>query len=93
MNEALVKTLADLLMETGHAHHQAYIETDGADPDWPLWYADYLLDKLPPHLPGTTFTKTELVYLLVKLDKEQNIHAPGTNWPRWYAKYIVTNYA
>ena len=34
--------LKGLLREVGEAHHQAYIETDGADPEWPLWYADYL---------------------------------------------------
>lgn len=42
-----VQALADLLVETGHAHHQAFIETNGADLNWALWYADYLADKLP----------------------------------------------
>jgi hypothetical protein len=28
--------------EVREAHHQAYIETDSADPEWPLWYAEHL---------------------------------------------------
>jgi hypothetical protein len=26
----------ELFRETGKAHHQVYIETDGFDPEWPL---------------------------------------------------------
>src|SRR3954471_10797358 len=44
----LGRQLEGLFHEVGEAHHQAYIETDGADPEWPLWYADYLRDKLAP---------------------------------------------
>jgi hypothetical protein len=29
--------LEELVHEVGEAHPQAYIETDGADPEWPLW--------------------------------------------------------
>ena len=38
----LTGQLEGLFREVGEAHHQAYIETDGADPEWPLWYAEYL---------------------------------------------------
>ena len=31
--------LAELLVETGHHHHQAYADSDGVDPEWALWYA------------------------------------------------------
>ena len=44
--EDLARQLEELFREVGEAHHQAYIETDGDDPEWPLWYADYLRDKL-----------------------------------------------
>ena len=40
--------IAQLLLQTGQAHHAAYFEADGADPDWPLWYAEYLQKRLPP---------------------------------------------
>jgi hypothetical protein len=45
-NERLTDELANLLDETAEAHHKAFAPTEGKDPDWPLWYADYLLEKL-----------------------------------------------
>lgn len=39
--------LADLLMATGKGHHHAFMETDGFDPEWPLWYSKQLKDSLP----------------------------------------------
>ena len=34
------------LKEVAKAHHQAFVETDGEDPDWPIWYAGELLEDL-----------------------------------------------
>ena len=34
------RCLIDLFAEAGPAHHRAYFAVDGADPDWPLWYAE-----------------------------------------------------
>jgi hypothetical protein len=31
--QTLVQELADLLMQTGHGHHEAFIDTDSFDPD------------------------------------------------------------
>ena len=91
MSQDIINQIDSLLQATGHAHHQAYIETDGADPDWPLWYADYLLDKLP-QLLNASMTKTEIVYVLVSLDKEQQTLAPGAKWTHYYAKSLVNRY-
>jgi hypothetical protein len=42
MSEAdLGQQLEGLFRDVGEAHHQAYIETDGADPEWPLPYHLY----------------------------------------------------
>lgn len=87
----LVQQLEGLFREVGEAHHQAYIETDGADPEWPLWYADYLRDKLAPLLDAG-FTKSELVYLLVMVANEQPLTAPGANWARYYARKFISLY-
>lgn len=87
----LRKQLSELIHEAGEAHHKAFIATDGVDPDWPLWYADYLLEKFHKLL-GASFTKSELTYLLVLMDKEQARHAPGANWPKYYAKFLVDRY-
>ncbi len=88
----LTAQLEALFQEVGQKHHEAYLETDGVDPEWPLWYADWLMDKLPALL-GTNLTKSELVYLLVQLGKEQPHQAPDMPWPRFYAKFFVEQYA
>ncbi len=87
----LTDRLAAVFRETGEAHHQAFIRTDGEDPEWPLWYADYLIGKLPKLL-HTSFTKSELVYLLMRLSKEQPREAPGADWKRYYARFFAENY-
>jgi hypothetical protein len=69
MEKDLAGQLEWLFHEVGEAHHQAYIETDGADPEWPLWYADYLQERLGGLLEAS-FTKSELVYMLVLVANE-----------------------
>ena len=80
-----------LLERAGEAHHEAYREVDGADPDWPIWYADYLVDTLPQLLEAE-LTRSELVYLLIRMNKEMALKAPGAYWPRYYARYLVNHY-
>ena len=87
----IVQQIVILLREAGHAHHQAFIETDGADPDWPIWYAGYLRDELGALLQAA-FTQSELTYLLVLAEKEQSLRAPGGDWPRYYAKFFIERY-
>ena len=87
----LVQRLSELFKETGQAHHQAFIEVDGNDPDWPLWYADHMREPLGECL-NATFTKTELVYLFVLADKEHGLRAPGAKWPPYYARFFIGRY-
>ena len=87
----LAGRLEDLFRETGEAHHQAYIETDGADPEWPLWYADYLRERLGALLDAS-FIKSEFVHMLVLVANEQPLKAPGANWARYYARYFIRLY-
>ena len=90
-NEKLVNELANLLNEAAEAHHKAFTASEGEDPDWPLWYADYFLEKMRQMLKAK-FTKSELIYLLVSADKKNGVVAPGAYWPRFYAKYIISRY-
>ena len=64
------RRLIDLFRETGPAHHRAYLAAHGADPDWPLWYAEYTQQRLNQAL-GTTLTRSELTCLLVLVEKER----------------------
>ncbi|MGD2079309.1 MAG: hypothetical protein PVH18_13055 [Chloroflexota bacterium] len=90
--ENKIEELAELLSMSEQAHHQAYIDTDGFDPEWPIWYADYLMPRLLPLL-GITISKSELIYLLVHLSKIQPVDAPDASWPRYYAQYLVERYS
>jgi hypothetical protein len=85
------RQLEVLFHEVARALHPAYIETDGADPEWPLWYAEHLRDKLSALLDAT-FTKSELVYMLILVANEQPLRAPGANWARYYAKFFLGLY-
>jgi NAD(P)H-hydrate epimerase len=80
--------IATFFQEAGRAHHQAYIETDGADAEWPLWYAQYMQVRLS-QLLQQDFTQSELVYWLVKLNKEYTAVSPTTPWPQWYAQVLA----
>jgi hypothetical protein len=90
-NKKLIDELADLLNDTAEAHHKAFAATEGEDPDWPIWYADYLLDRMRQMLKAK-FTKSELIYLLVLAEKENGSVAPGAYWPRFYANFIISRY-
>jgi NAD(P)H-hydrate epimerase len=89
--DKLTDELANLLNETAEAHHKAFAATDGEDAEWPIWYADYLLDKMRGML-NSKFTKSELIYILVSADKENGRMAPGAYWPIFYANFIVGRY-
>ena len=85
------EALAALLRETNSAHHNAYIATDGDDPDWPIWYAEYLRDRLACLLQAD-FTRSELVYLLITLDRELKTRAPGAEWVGYYIRWFMDRY-
>ena len=80
--------LADLLMEVGQAHHQAYLETDGVDPEWASWYAPYLQTSIGDRL-GRKVTRSELTYLLLKAQREHDAANDGSPWPSYYAAVIL----
>ncbi len=80
--------LASLFQSTGTAHHQAYIETDGEDAEWPIWYADYLYEKLKVYA-SKEYTKSELVWLLVEADRQYQQAGADTPWPQYYAEMFT----
>ncbi len=80
--------LAELLVETGHHHHQAFIETDGGDPEWPLWYAGYLQARLWDRA-GTLPTRSRLVQLLMNAEAAHTAVADSSPWPPFYADVLL----
>ncbi len=83
--------LAGLFMEAGEHHHVAFIESDGVDPEWPLFYAAYVQTKLWDQL-GVLITRSELVYLLVGADLAIAAGEETGAWSEVYARR-VTAYA
>lgn len=87
----LLQQLRELFKETGHAHHEAFIEVDGADDEWPAWYAEHMHKRLCTLLLAE-FTQSELIYLLVLVDRERALHAPGAEWTDYYARFFLARY-
>ncbi len=89
-----VAEVSRLLHEAGETHHQVFRITDGADDDWASWYADWLteLSELPSIL-ATNPVRSELVWLLVRLDREYTANQPQAPWEDWYAAEVVRHFA
>jgi hypothetical protein len=84
--------IAGVLHEAGETHHLVYRIVDGDDADWASWYADWLirLSELPQIL-GAAPARSELIWLLVQLDKDYTAQSPEAPWPDWYAQRIVAH--
>jgi hypothetical protein len=84
-----LEQISGLLHEAGETHHQVFRIVDGADDDRASWYAQWLIDF--PELPdllGVRPVRSELIYLLVSLDKRFTAEAPGEPWETYYARQI-----
>jgi len=77
--------VATVLRETARAHHQAYLESNGEDPEWPSWYAERL--QAPLADAGVELTVSVIVYLLVACERE--FPDAGREWPERYAERFV----
>lgn len=83
--------LTALLREAGPAHHQAYIETDGDDPDWPIWYAGYLRDRINK-LMLLSLTQTQYVVLLVEFERMRSSMDPAPDWATYCADQLLARF-
>ena len=86
------ETIAALLHQTGKDHLVTHKETNGDDPDWSIWYAGRLLEQGIEQLLDAKLLKSDLIYLLVLADKQQNLGAPGGRWERYYADFFLSRY-
>ena len=92
MDDSIARVAA-LLREAGETHHLVYRIVDGDDPDWASWYADWLLDHSElPDLLGTKPVRSELVYTLVRLDKEYTSSQPAERWEDVYARDLLATF-
>jgi hypothetical protein len=88
-----VAKVARLLHEAAETHHRVFRIVDGADDDWASWYAEWLvnLSELPSAL-GAKPVRSELVYLLVGLDKDYTAQSPGEPWETYYARRVIEHF-
>jgi len=83
-------TLAELLHEAAETHHVVYRITDGEDPDWASWYADWLLNLSElPELLGSRPVRSHLVHALVQLERDYAAATPDQPWEDWYAERLA----
>ncbi len=88
-----VLAVAALLHEAAETHHVVYRSTDGDDPDWASWYADWLLDHSElAELLGARPVRSHLVHALVRLDRDYTIDGPSERWEDWYATRLTDEF-
>jgi hypothetical protein len=85
-----MSTVAALLMEAGRAHHEAFTAVNGADPDWPAWYAEYLSARL--RRQGLDLAVSRLASELARLEAEHRATSAGAAWPEYYAARLLERY-
>jgi hypothetical protein len=86
--------IPDLLHEAAETHHRVYRISDGEDRDWASWYANWLIELSElPEVLGRRPVRSELVYLLVLLDKEFTGQQPAEPWEQYYARRLTEHFA
>ena len=85
--------ISDLLHEAAETHHVVYRITDGEDPDWASWYGDWLTKHSElPDLLDVKPVRSELVYMLVRLDKKHTMESPDEKWEDYYARGLLEHF-
>jgi hypothetical protein len=82
--------LSVLLHQAAETHHQVFAISDGEDPDWATWYADWLVNLSRfCDLVGAKPPRSEVTYLLVGLDKEYAETGSTEAWEDFYAARLM----
>jgi hypothetical protein len=84
--------LSQLFRAAGQAHHHAFAATDGDDPEWPEWYAGYLLLPLS-ELLGVSLGREAIAADLRSVDREMRSEAPTAEWSRYYADWFLARHS
>ncbi len=91
--ENKLKKIAEILQEASEAHGSVFRIVEGNDPDWASWYSDWLINLSQlPKMFDNKLIRSELTYMLVKLDKEYNYEKPAEKWEEFYARNLLKKY-
>ena len=86
-------TVADLLHEASETHHVVFRIVDGDDPDWASWYSDWLVNRSElPDLLDVPPVRSELTYMLVRLDKKYTMESPDEKFEDYYARGLLEHF-
>ncbi len=88
-DEGRLSGLAALLVKTGHSHHEAFLATDGADPEWPLWYSQYLEGRIDSFLDVHP-TRSKIIQCLLNADEAHSSHGADQPWQDSYAEFMYS---
>ncbi len=83
-----LEVLEAYLTEVGRAHHRAFKTTGGRDSEWPIWYAEYTLEGMSDFV-GCSLTKSKLIYLFVKVEKQRELAAADQPWQSFHAEAFL----
>ncbi len=94
MMDNRLQQLEELFQLAGETHHQVFKKEDGDDPDWPTWYADWLMSHTDlPALAPKAQTRSELTCFLVAADREFSAaHPDRSDWAGHYAKKALEHF-
>ena len=85
--------ISELLHEASETHHRVFRIVDGADDDWASWYAWWLINLSElPDLLAVRPVRSEVIYLLVSLDRQFTAEQPGEPWESYYARRILSHF-
>jgi hypothetical protein len=91
--EERAQKISDLLHVAAETHHAVYRSTDGDDPDWASWYSDWLVNHSElPDLLDVKPVRSELTYMLVRLDKKYTMESPDEKFEDFYARGLLEHF-
>jgi hypothetical protein len=87
------KQISALLHQAAETHHAVYRSTEGDDPDWATWYSDWLVNRSElPELLDVAPIRSELTYMLVRLDKKYTMESPDEKFEDFYARGLLEHF-
>lgn len=85
-----VAGISQVLERAERVHAEVSADRGGADPEWPLFYAWWLVtwSKLP-ELLGVIPSRSELAFELIRADRDYRSEERPEDWSAFYARRLV----
>jgi hypothetical protein len=90
-NANIKNNIISLFKEAEQKHRKEFQTGIIEDPEWPLWFAEHMKEKLEENL-NKHFTIGELFYLLTSAEKAHKKNAPETDWAYYCANFFINRH-